>query len=303
MVLCFSLSFVTCATGRGHPWAGDRCGWTARHAQWCWTGSQGQGRTHVLTCFRAWKTAANSSYFILFFPVLQDLLVDCFKPTEVKHSSAHKLPLPLQVNISDVHICHSESPHVFLSSPSPRRTSSQSCSTRSEGCRSSPRLRRNDGILPPSILHIPLHLSPHLSSSYHSSRYFFKIFFVCFLPLKFMKCCNLFLLLVRPSLAVAWIQPHMSLFSFVVMLLDFLHKNHQPRRGEKDKLKSELIQKRLIGLNPGILLPPLFLLLPLSPPFFFLFWLCYPFPSSSTSSPPTPTPSSICLRRKRRRVP
>lgn len=37
---------------------------------------------------------------------------------------------------------------------------------------------------------------------------------------------------------------------------------------KKDKLKSELIQKRLIGLNPGILLPPLFLLLPLSPPFF-----------------------------------
>lgn len=27
-------------------------------------------------------------YFILFFPVLQDLLVDCFKPTEVKHSSS-----------------------------------------------------------------------------------------------------------------------------------------------------------------------------------------------------------------------
>lgn len=167
---------------------------------------------------------------------------------------------------------------MFLSLPSPRRTSSQSCSTRSEGCRSSPRLRRNDGILPPSIRHIPLHLSPHLSSSYHSSRYFFKIFFVCFLPLKFMKCCNLFLLLVRPSLVVAWIQPHMSLFSFVVMLLDFLHKNHQPRRGEKDKLKSELIQKRLIGLNPGILLPPLFLLLPLSPPFFFFFLALLPVP-------------------------
>lgn len=128
---------------------------------------------------------------------------------------------------------------MFLSLPSPRRTSSQSCSTRSEGCRSSPRLRRNDGILPPSIRHIPLHLSPHLSSSYHSSRYFFKIFFVCFLPLKFMKCCNLFLLLVRPSLVVAWIQPHMSLFSFVVMLLDFLHKNHQPRRGEKRQIKSD----------------------------------------------------------------
>lgn len=94
-----------------------------------------------------------------------------------------------------------------------------------------------------------------------------------------MKCCNLFLLLVRPSLVVAWIQPHMSLFSFVVMLLDFLHKNHQPRRGKKDKLKSELIQKRLIGLNPGILLPPLFLLLPLSPPvFFFSFLALLPVP-------------------------
>lgn len=193
---------------------------------------------------------------------------------------------------------------MFLSLPSPRRTSSQSCSTRSEGCRSSPRLRRNDGILPPSIRHIPLHLSPHLSSSYHSSRYFFKIFFVCFLPLKFMKCCNLFLLLVRPSLLLLPGSSPICRFSLLLSCCwTFFIKTISQEGEKKDKLKSELIQKRLIGLNPGILLPPLFLLLPLSPPFFFFFWLCYPFPSSSTSSPPTPTPSSICLRRKRRRVP
>lgn len=67
MVLFFSPPFVTCAIGRGHPRAGDRCGRTARHAQWCWTGSQGQGRTHVRTCFRAGKMAANSR--VLFHPV------------------------------------------------------------------------------------------------------------------------------------------------------------------------------------------------------------------------------------------
>lgn len=62
------------------------------------------------------------------------------------------------------------SPHTpsFLSSC---RTSSQSCWTRSEGCRSSPRLRRNEETPP-----YPLPFSPHLPSSCHASFFFLNSF-------------------------------------------------------------------------------------------------------------------------------
>uniref|UniRef100_A0A4W6EML9 Protein phosphatase 1, regulatory (inhibitor) subunit 14Bb n=1 Tax=Lates calcarifer TaxID=8187 RepID=A0A4W6EML9_LATCA len=74
---------------------------------------------------------------------VKDLLVDCFKPTEVRiFSFFSPLSLPLWIFVSESNSCA-----VFLLSPC--RTSSQSCSTRSEGCRSSPRLRRNDGVPPP----------------------------------------------------------------------------------------------------------------------------------------------------------
>lgn len=73
------------------------------------------------------------------FIVLQDLLVDCFKPTEVRFFLPSFL---LQ------YFLFLNPPSCVWSLLSPRRTSSQSCSTRSEGCRSSPHLRRNDGVLP-----------------------------------------------------------------------------------------------------------------------------------------------------------
>lgn len=76
----------------------------------------------------------------LSFVVLQDLLVDCFKPTEVRFFLLSFYPLDT-LSPTSMHSC-------VLSLLSPRRTLSQSCSTRSEGCRSSPRLRRNDGVPP-----------------------------------------------------------------------------------------------------------------------------------------------------------
>lgn len=134
----------------------------------------------------------NTKYiFKLYLVVLQDLLVDCFKPTEVSFF----LPLPpdtLPPFLCVVDFMFLNPPSCVLSLLSPRRTSSQSCSTRSEGCRSSPRLRRNDGVPPPPPpsppLHPPLHLSPHLSSSYRS---FLLFIFSCCLHLKiFMEYSN-----------------------------------------------------------------------------------------------------------------
>lgn len=80
---------------------------------------------------------------VLFF--LQDLLVDCFKPTEVSPlpSSFPSSFLPITVFVI------SDPPYPSTPVFGPSRTSSQSCLTRSEGCRSSPRLRRNDGVPPP----------------------------------------------------------------------------------------------------------------------------------------------------------
>lgn len=73
--------FSPFAPGGSHTRAGDRCGRAAGHAQWCRARSQSQGRTK----FCQTKSGGNIMVFIqtvvLFF--LQDLLVDCFKPTEV----------------------------------------------------------------------------------------------------------------------------------------------------------------------------------------------------------------------------
>lgn len=75
--------------------------------------------------------------------VFQDLLVDCFKPTEVSDL------LPSHTLFSFARFWTPSPPSCIMSLLSPCRTSSQSCSTRSGGCRSSPRLRRNDGVLLP----------------------------------------------------------------------------------------------------------------------------------------------------------
>jgi len=165
-----SSSLLTCVPGGGHPGAWDRRGWAAGYAQWRWAGSQGQGRIQIYTCVKAFEdTQIQKTKYIfrLSFIALQELLVDCFKPTEVSlflpsfHPSApwHFTPISLHCGFVCFWI------PCVLSLLSPRRTLSQSCSTRSEGCRSSPRLRRNDGI-PPPPLHLPFRLSPHFSSSY-----------------------------------------------------------------------------------------------------------------------------------------
>lgn len=153
-----SSSLATRVPGGGHPRAGDRCGWAAGYAQWCWTGSQGQGRIQIWSCVKACKdTRMQKAKCMLRLPfiVLQDLLVDCFKPTEVRFFLPSFL---LQ------YFLFLNPPSCVWSLLSPRRTSSQSCSTRSEGCRSSPHLRRNDGVPPlPSASALTFRLPTALS--------------------------------------------------------------------------------------------------------------------------------------------
>lgn len=135
--------FSSFAPGGSHTRAGDRCGWAAGYAQWCRARSQSQGRTKFCQTAQSLRWKYHGVYadrcFILF---LQDLLVDCFKPTEVS-------PFPQAFPLLFLPLLYllflTRSPPVF----GPSRTSSQSCLTRFEGCRSSPRLRRNDGAPPP----------------------------------------------------------------------------------------------------------------------------------------------------------
>lgn len=147
---CFSFRAVV---GGGHPRAGDWCGRAVGHAEWRREGSQGQGRYLRFNTDYGISHNVNRSSFLLI--PLQDLLVDCFKPTEVScsfHSSS-----------SAFHFACLWS-SLFLSHC---RTLSQSCWTRFEGCRSSPPLRRNDGADIPLFLPL-LWSSIHLSSSYHT---------------------------------------------------------------------------------------------------------------------------------------
>lgn len=136
--------FSSFAPGGSHTRAGDRCGRAAGHAQWCRARSQSQGSQGLSSVKPCSHSDGNIMVFmqtvVLFF--LQDLLVDCFKPTEVSPflQAFLLLFLPLLYLLFLTH-----SPPVF----GPSRTSSQSCLTRFEGCRSSPRLRRNDSV-PPS---------------------------------------------------------------------------------------------------------------------------------------------------------
>ncbi|KAG7243280.1 hypothetical protein INR49_011727 [Caranx melampygus] len=106
------------------------------------------------------------------------------------------------------------------------RTSSQSCSTRFEGCRSCPRLRRNDGVLLPTS---PLPPSPHPlpSTSALTSRLpFAPLCFFILISLLLLKifiirslnrvssCCQarcsslLSFFLCLFFISIVWIQPH-----------------------------------------------------------------------------------------------
>lgn len=162
--------------------------------------------------------------FRLPFIVLQDLLVDCFKPTEVSFflPSFH---LPPYLHVAVWIFLVSESPSVFGSLLSPRRTSSQSCSTRSEGCRSSPHLRRNDGVPP------PLRLSPHPSSSY---RNFFP-FTLMSVVFHRRPCYPVFHLFLSLPPGFSPMNRFYFLKLFVTLpccLSDFLLKNNQQRRSK-----------------------------------------------------------------------
>lgn len=97
-----------------------------------------------------------------------------------------------QFYVVSIVLCIYFEPLCFLSLLSSCRTLSLSCWTRSEGCRSSPRLRRNDRIslsIPafPSPPHLhPSIFGPHLSSSYLSSLSIPQaLLFFFFLPSSF----------------------------------------------------------------------------------------------------------------------
>lgn len=178
------------------------------------------------------------------FTVLQDLLVDCFKPTEVKRSSSslllltHSLSLIKFTFLMCVFVILS--PHMCSVPPRlPRRTSSQSCWTRFEGCRSFPRLRRNDGTLPPPPSPSPFAYSlPPEPSPLRLPATAHTFLLMCvFLPLKIMKCyCRaLFLLVVRPSVLLSGCLDPAPYVAFLCCSLDFLHIKPSAKREKKIK--------------------------------------------------------------------
>ena len=163
--------------------------------------------------------------------LLQDLLVDCFKPTEVSF-----FPPSLQLNHRTFCMCVLM---CLLSLLPPRRTSSQSCSIRSEGCRSSPRLRRNDPPSPSNPKPSPPDFLPTFSSFNPLKTFFSSLPFLSYVPL-----------------FSTWIQlPGQSLCLFFLHLL------------QKRRSKIHQNKQRFVGLNPGARLPPRpsFTLRPTSP--------------------------------------
>lgn len=114
----------------------------------------------------------------------------------------------------------------LLSLPPPRRTSSQSCSTRSEGCRSSPHLRRNDPPSPSDPKPSPPDFLPTFSS---------------FNPLKtFFPLCHFFRMF--PSL----LPGSSSLDSLFIFYIFF----------KSEEVKIHHNNQWFVGLNPGARLPP-----------------------------------------------
>lgn len=143
--------------------------------------------------------------------------MDCFKPTEVSSSPRTPPLTPATTVLPDCDLL------CFL----PSRTSSQSCWTRSEGCRSSPRLRRNDG-------HCPPHHHPSPTSAL-TSRLPTAPSFIPAVPF-----------------SVAWIKPDdfVLLVSFFVLFFqsNLLLLNQSTKKKFVHKWKKLATFK---GLNPG----------------------------------------------------
>lgn len=151
---CFSSHAVV---GGGHPRAGDRCGWAVGHAEWRRAGSQGQGRYRLSNTYDKISHSVNRySFFYLFLYRIYWLTV--LNPLRWAVLFIHPVLL-FHFNCLWSPLC------LFLSHC---RTLSQSCWTRSEGCRSSPPLKRNDGTGIPAFLPPlwsstpPLVFLPHL---------------------------------------------------------------------------------------------------------------------------------------------
>lgn len=113
------------------------------------------------------------------FTFLQDLLVDCFKPTEVRDLSfflpvSHPPPLTLYLCIYVLWIfCSLNPPHVFCPTCLPvglHLRAARQDPRDAEALHASEEMMASLLILNPP--HPPIHLSPHLSSSYRAFHLF-----------------------------------------------------------------------------------------------------------------------------------